>query len=439
MEEILTMSNKEIDKLKVIQNVIHKQLTWVQAGHQLGLSDRQIGRLCARVRHKGNRGIIHGLRGRPSNHRLQPGLLAGALDKVRTLYPDFHPTFANEKLRDVHGLWLSTFTLRQGMIGEGLWKPRKHKAQHRTWRERRPCVGMLVQLDGSDHDWFEDRGPRCVLLIFIDDATSRILYGEFIPVEDTFHLLRAAKKYLLEQGRPVALYVDKDGIYKINRPPSIEEQLRDEEPLTQFSRAMKELGIEVITAHSPQAKGRVERSFKTHQDRLVKELRLAGISNREKATQFLRRVYIPRHNARFAVEPANPLNVHRALLPSHRLDEILSFRIERTVFNDFTLRCHNRFFQIVQKQSLRIHPGDKVIVETRLDGSVHLRAKGHELNFHLIKKRPYTPFYASCKKPSPLPRPSKPYRLPPNHPWRFFRMGKRAPHAAVQMAVLSKT
>jgi hypothetical protein len=213
---------------------------------------------------------------------------------------------------------------------------------------------VLVQLDGSDHDWFEGRAPRCVLLLFIDDATSRILYAEFIPVEDTLNLLRVTRSYLLRHGRPASFYVDKDSIYKINRQATVEEQLRDEQPLTQFTRAMKELDIEVIAAHSPQAKGRVERSFKTHQDRLVKELRLREISTPHEANAFLWKTYIPEHNARFAVEPASPANAHRSLLKSHRLDEILSVRSERTLLNDFTLRFQNQFFQILPEQSIRV-------------------------------------------------------------------------------------
>jgi hypothetical protein len=416
-QDILTMSNKEIDKLKVIHNVLQKRLKQRQAARQLGISTRQVRRLCKRVRREGNRGLIHRLRGLPSNHQLKISLLTESLDKVKTLYPDFGPTLANEKLEKLHKIVLSTRTLRQGMIQAGLWQPRKHKVKHRAWRERRSCVGELEQLDGSDHPWFEGRGPRCVLLIFIDDATSRILYGEFIPVEDTLNLLRAAKAYLLLHGRPLAFYVDKDSIYKINRQATVEEQLRDEQPLTQFTRAMKELGIEVLTAHSPQAKGRVERGFHTHQDRLVKELRLAGISTMEAANRFLQEVYIPDHNARCAVAPANHTNAHRPLLSSHRIEEILSIRTERVVTNDFTLRFHNQFLQITENQPVRVRPKDTVLVEIRLDGSTHLRFKEHYLNFKPIAKPPYKAFYAN-KKPPVVAVKARPYKPPPSHPWK---------------------
>ena len=416
-QDILPMSVKEIDKLKIIHEVLQKRLKQRQAARQLRISTRQVKRLCRRVRREGTRGLIHRLRGLPSNHQLKAGLLDEALDKVKTLYEDFGPTLANEKLKKLHEIVLSDSRLRRGMIQAHLWTPHKHKVKHRVWRERRSCVGELEQLDGSDHPWFEGRGPRCVLLIFIDDATSRILFGVFIPVEDTLNLLAAAKAYLLLHGRPLAFYVDKDSIYKINRQATIEEQLRDEQPLTQFTRAMKELDIKVIAAHSPQAKGRVERGFQTHQDRLVKELRLAGISTIEAANRFLQEVYIPDHNARCAVEPANHTNAHRPLLASHRLHEILSIRTERVVANDFTLRFHNQFFQITAKQPLRVRPKDTILVEVRLDGSTHLRFKDCYLNFKLIAKRHYKPFYAD-KKPLVVAVKTRTYRPPPSHPWK---------------------
>ena len=422
-QDILTMRVREIDKLKVIHEVLQKRLKQRQAARQLGLGTRQVIRLCKRVRREGNRGLIHRLRGLPSNHQLQAGLLDQALNKVKTLYRDFGPTFANEKLKKIHGIVLSDSRLRCGMIQAHLWTPHKHKVKHRAWRERRACVGELEQLDGSDHPWFEDRGPRCVLLIFIDDATSRILYGQFIPVEDTLNLLAAAKAYLLLHGRPLAFYVDKDSIYKINRQATIEEQLRDEQPLTQFTRAMKELGIEVLAAHSPQAKGRVERGFDTHQDRLVKELRLAGISTMEAANPFLKDVYIPDHNARCAVEPANHTDAHRPLLPAHRLDEILSIRTERVVGNDFTLRYHNQFFQISPAQTVRVRPKDTVLVEIRLDGSTHLRFKDHYLRFKPIAKRSYKPFYTYKKAPVAASK-IKPYRPPMSHPFKAASYAK---------------
>jgi len=414
------MTNREIDKLKVMTNVQAGKLTWNLAAEYLHLSQRQIGRLLARLRKEGNKGILHRLRGEPSNHQLKPGLLERALNILRQpRYEGFGPTFANEKLRKNHDIKLSVPTLRLGMVQAGLWESKKQRVKHRAWRERRACLGELVQLDGSDHAWFEGRGPRCALLIYIDDATSRILHGEFIPVENTLNLFKTTRTYLKRHGRPIAFYVDKDSIYKINRQASIEEELRDEQPLTQFTRAMEELGVEIIAASSPQAKGRVERGFKTHQDRLVKELRLAGISTMKTANEFLWNVYIPEHNANFAVEAANAVNAHRPLLKTHRLEETLSWRTDRTLLNDFTLRFKNQFFQVLDPSPVRVRPGSKITIEIRLDGSTHLRFQGRYMPFKRIVKRSVKSQKAADRKLRGLFEPKSTVRKPsPDHPWR---------------------
>ena len=425
MSEVLTMTTRELDKLRVMRNILERKLTWREAAAQLRLSVRQVGRLCTRVRLNGHRGIIHRLRGRRSNRHLAPGLLERALRLVQQHYPDFGPTFATEKLRERHQLSLSTGTLRQGMIAAGLWRPRHRKLPHRAWRPRRACVGELVQLDGSDHAWFEDRGPRCVLLAYVDDATSRGLYGEFVAVEDTVTLLRTTRTYLQRYGRPVAFYVDKDSIYRVNRQATIEEQLQESAPLTQFTRAMHELGIEVLAANSPQAKGRVERGFQTHQDRLVKELRLARISTVEEANRFVRTRYLPRHNARFAVEPASPTDAHRPLLPVHDLDAILSVQTTRTLERDFTLRLQNRFFQLLPNQPVRVRPKDPVLIEQRLDGTTHLRAKGHYLAYQAIAKTPARRAVAEASPRRDRRRHGWVTRPAPTHPWKTAWSGRR--------------
>jgi hypothetical protein len=413
MEEQLTMSNKDIDRLKTLHSVMNNKLTWNQAADQLSLSKRHIGRLLVRVKSEGNKGIIHKLCGKLSNNCIDQQLIDTAIDLVKTKYPDFGPSFANEKLFELHEIDISTSTLRKAMIKADIWHPHKQKAKHRQWRQRRPCVGELVQLDGSEHDWFEGRGQRCALIVFIDDATSRILHAEFVSVENTFNLMSTTKKYLLKHGRPIALYVDKDGIYKVNRQASIEEQLKDEQPFTQYSRAMDELGIEMIFAYSPQAKGRVERSFGTHQDRLVKELRLAGISNINAANKFLQNVYIPNHNARFAVAPANTFNAHRVLLKAHNLDEILSVQLIRTLANDFTLRYNNKYLQLLKDQKICLRPKSKILIQSRLDGSLHLKFKGIALNYKSLTNRPYIPFLKARPSAAKAPKTaSKPY-IPP--------------------------
>lgn len=416
MREVLTMRNGELDRLRVIQKVLEERLRWREAGRQLGLSVRQVGRLCAQVRSEGNGGVIHGLRGKASNHQIDAGIVERALELVKECYADFGPTFANEKLRERHAVVLSTSVLRKGMIREGLWRVRRHRIKHRAWRQRRDCVGELIQLDGSEHDWFEGRGPVCVFLLYIDDATSRLMWGEFIEVEATRTLFGCTKTYIERYGRPLAWYVDKDSIYRINRQATIEEQLREEQPLTQFTRAMKELGIEVIAANSPQAKGRVERSFDTHQDRLVKELRLAGISRISDANRFVQEKYLSSHNERFAVEPANRIDAHRPVLKGHDLDATLSVRTPRVLAKDFTLRCQSRYYQVLANQMVR--PGQVIDVERRLDGSTHLRYQGRYLSFRPITKLPVhqpvmvrTPA-AGCRVARTIDRPAR------RHPWK---------------------
>ena len=428
MDEVLNMRNRDIDKLRVIRDVLGGKLTQIEAGEILRRSDRQVRRMCVRVVSRGNKGILHGLRGHPSNHQLDTEILGQALSALHDpRWHGFRAVFAQQKLESLYDIILGATTVRKLMTVTELWSPRRRGAKHRAWRERRACVGMLIQLDGSDHDWFEGRGPKCALLVYIDDATSKIFHAEFVTVENTFNLMRSTGLYLRKHGRPVDLYVDKDSIYTINRQTTVDEELRDVDPITQFKRAMTELGVGVILADSPQAKGRVERGFRTHQDRLVKELRLANISTMEAANVFLRDVYIDDHNARYAVEPASPANAHRPLLADHRLDEILSRRTVRSVENDYTVSFQKRFFQIAEDQPVRVRPKDKIEVEIRLDGTTHLRAKGRYLHFKPIAKRAYSSLlkaqpskdkvYADSRIKDVGSKPAK------NHPWRLFHNG----------------
>jgi hypothetical protein len=407
------MGMKERDMLHAIRNVLEGRITQAEAAGLLRRSERHVRRLCCKVRKGGDRALIHGLSGRPSNNRLDEEVLGQALSALHApLWDGFGPTFAQEKLDEMCGIQLGTETVRKLMLRTGLWEAHRRKATHRAWRERRRCVGMLIQLDGSDHDWFEGRGPRCALIIYIDDATSRILYGEFVNVEDTLTLMRTTRTYLRRFGRPTAFYVDKDSIYTVNRQATIDEELRDEPPLTQFTRAMTELGVEVILANSPQAKGRVERGFGTHQDRLVKELRLAGICGMEAANRFLWKVYIPQHNRKYSIAPAESVDVHKPLLPCHNLNAILSFQTTRQVQNDFTVRYQKRFFQVEAKQSVRVLRKTDVMVQLRLDGTIHFIYKGSSLKFHSIPGRPL-PTRPVCRmRPTPPPKPKRPHRRP---------------------------
>lgn len=400
MGEALTMADWEIDRLHIIRQVLERRFTWTQAAAQMGLSRRQVGRLCIRVRGHGARGVIHGLRGKPSNHRLEPEMLGKVLSALHDpLWEGFRPTFAREKLAERHGLCLGIETVRQLMLLAGLWLPRRQRARHQRWRPRRECSGMLVQMDGSHHDWFEGRGPRCVLMGLIDDATSLVQLAKFVPSEDTHNVMRVSKAYIERYGRPTAFYVDKHSIFRTNREASIDEDLRQEQPATQYKRALDALGIELIWAHSPQAKGRIERTFQTHQDRLVKELRLAGISTMEAGNLFLQQHYLPGHNERFAVAPANPTDAHRPLLDGQDLDRAFSVWSERTVQNDFTVRLHGSWLQLLPPGGLRVRPRDKVTLEKRLDGSIHVRWRERYMPFKMLDKQPHRPFCA----PRPFP------------------------------------
>lgn len=421
VSEVLLMSQKDRDRLHVMRQVLDGRLTWKLAGEQLGLGWRQVGRLCARVRLAGDRGVLHGLRGRESNRRMSEELASQVLGALHDpLWEGFGPTFAQQKLEAFYGVAVGVETVRRLMIHSGLHLVQPRGVRHRLWRERRACVGMLIQVDGSIHDWLEGRGPRCVLLLYIDDATGRLMYAAFVEAEDTLTLMRTTKAYLERHGRPLAFYVDQDSIYRVARQKSVADGIKDE-PLTQFKRAMVELGIEIICANSPQAKGRVERSFQTHQDRLIKELRLAGISTIAAANEFLWQRYIPEHNGRYALPPANAADAHRPLLAEHRLERIFSMRDERMVMNDFTVRHNNKWLQILAEKGLRVRPKDRVQVETRLDGSLHLRLRGNYLPFKSLDQRPVSGLYAT--RPSRRPDfgllPSK------REVWRQDSLGQR--------------
>lgn len=422
--EMLQMTQQEIDRLKTLHLAIQKRITQAKAGELLGLSREWINRLCQKIKKKGDCAIIHGLRGRPSNHQLPRELIDKAKKKLKEKYPDFGPTLAAEKLLEVEGIKLSDEKVRQLMIELGLWKERKRRVAHREWRERKDCFGEMVQMDGSDHDWFEGRRDKCTLLASIDDATNRI-FLRFTEHEDTRNLMQFSRTYLKKFGKPRSFYVDKDSIYKTNRQPNLEEELQGKKyALTQFTRAMEvDLDVKVINAGSPQAKGRVERLFGTLQDRLVKELRLAGISSIPAANRFLDEVYLPKHNQRFSVPPKNNTDVHRPVGKTEaELDAIFSFQEERVLANDYTIRWRNRIFQVEKHQPYFLLPRTKVVVEERLNGKIKIRYKGKYLKMHEINPKEIK----KPRLPNPILQPTKKMlRFNKNsipaadHPWRL--------------------
>jgi transposase len=338
---LLTMSLEEVDRAVVIQHVIEKRMKQGQAAKQLGLSVRQVKRLVRDFRKTGKVAVISKRRGQPSNNRLQPEFLQQVRTLVETHYPDFGPTFAAEKLREVHQLVISKESLRRRMVEWGLWKAKRSKeVKVHQMRERRACFGELVQLDGSHHDWFEGRAPKCCLYVLIDDATSQLLGLHFEATETTVGYFRVVKPYIERCGRPLAFYSDKFAVFRHNRV------CLTGEAITQFQRAMQSLDIELICANSSQAKGRVERVNGTLQDRLVKEMRLQGIASMEEANAFLPR-FMADFNRRFAVLPSSSLDAHRRVLPSpEALKRIFSLQYEREISKNLEIHYDNKVYQL---------------------------------------------------------------------------------------------
>ena len=373
----IAMSQAERDRLKVMAAVLEGKRLQREAARLLGRSVRQVRRIQRRLESEGDGGIVHKLRGRPSNNRKPPGFREAVLRSYRRDYPGFGPTLAAEKLGE-GGLGVSDETLRQWLLGEGLWQRKRRRDKHRRRRERRECFGELVQADGSHHDWLEGRGEAMVLVAMIDDATSKVL-GRFYPAETTEAYMDLLGRYLRKHGRMVAMYVDRDSIFRAE-----DHDPRDPQPvLTQFSRALEELGIELIPAYSPQAKGRIERFFQTAQDRLVKELRLAGATTIEEANDVLEKTFLPLFNRRFTVRPASRNNAHRPLHPAMNLPAILSIQQTRTVTNDYTLRLRNVLYQLLPPAWPGLR-GGKVLVENRLDGSRHIRFGKRYLKYQTL-------------------------------------------------------
>jgi transposase len=406
-KDMITMSRREAKRLHILHQALERKLTQREAAGLLGLSDRQVRRLVKRVRAEGDEGICHRARGRPSNHRIPKRVKARTLKLFREEYGDFNLAHATEKLEEVHGIRITDETLRCWLKAAALPYKKRRARQHRQWRERKAHCGELVQIDGSHHDWFEGRGPACVFLGYIDDATSTV-WGRFYGYEGTWPALDSLKRYIRQAGLPQGVYLDKHTTYKSWAQPTIEEQLSDQRPMSQVERCLAELGIEVIHANSPQAKGRVERLFKTLQDRLVKELRLAGIQSVAEANAFLER-YWPQYNRRFSRVAAAAADLHRPAPASRALDRILCIREERTVKNDFTIAYHGTLYQLVQATR-----ATKVTMEERLDGTLHITYKGRELRYRAIPARPPK---AAPEPPRAL-HATKPWTPSADHPWR---------------------
>jgi transposase len=414
MDRLLEMSAKELSRLEVMQRLSRKQMSQKEAGTILSLSVRQIKRLLKAYRHKGAAGLVSKHRGRKGNNRLSEEVKKRALNLLKTKYRGFGPTLAHEKLVEKEKLKLSDESVRQLMIAEDLWKARKAKKEtvHQL-RERRACFGELVQIDGSPHDWFEGRADPCVLLVFIDDATGKLVQLLFVESESFFSYCQAAEGYFKRCGKPVAFYSDKNSIFRVNVP-----SVGSGDALTQFGRAMLELDIEIICANTPQAKGRVERVIQTLQDRLPKEMRLRGIHSHEAGNAYLPE-FIQDFNQRFREEPRSDVNAHRPLTAKEDLARILTWQETRSLSKNLTLQFYKTVYQIQTKRpsyALR-----------KAQVTVCLDAQEQFTILYNGKSLPYAIYHSQAKQADIVPaklldralqKPRLPTQPAPDHPWR---------------------
>ncbi len=414
-------TSSEQEKMAILKLSIAGKITNAHAAKQLRLSIRQIQRAKIKIRLGGATGIIHKLKGRPSNHQLDNALKEEAIRLIKEKYDDFKPTLASETLQQVHDTSINPQTLRRWMVEAGIWKTRKQKkiGEYRSWRPRKEYYGELEQFDGSYHLWFEKRFVdkngvpiETCLLASIDDASGKITKATFAANEGIHAVFIFWKKYVEDTGKPLNIYLDKFSTYKINHKSAVD----NEELMTQFGRAMKDLAINLIPANSPQAKGRIERLFKTLQDRLIKEMRIANISNPEDGNKFLEEVFIPKFNARFSVTPAKTGNIHNRLTPTEKdtIDRIFSVQSIRVVNNDFTIQFKTRWYQLAEIQPTTVRAKEKTLVEEWLDGTLHFSLREKYLSYTELPVRPQK----VNRPPLILTKHKLNWKPPDNHPWR---------------------
>lgn len=377
---VLAMSDGELARFDTLMRIERGELRVADAAALLGLKRRQIFRLLERMRADGAAGLVSRKRGRPSNRRYSEAFREQVIAIVREHYPDFGPTLAREYLMERHGITISCETLRQFMIGAGLWKDRAaRRPRPYQPRYRRDCRGELIQVDGSKHWWFEDRGPQCTLLVYIDDATSELMHLEMVESESTFSYMRATRSYIERHGKPVALYSDKHSAFRNNMATA------EGDGMSHLGRALHALNIEIICANSPQAKGRVERANGTLQDRLVKAMRLEGISTIEEANAFLPS-YMERHNRRFARPALDPRDLHRPLAPHDNVEAEMVWREQRTVTAALTLHYNKAMFILEPTPVSEALARKRVEVCEFPDGRIEIRHQGHALPYRVFDK-----------------------------------------------------
>jgi len=414
MDKLLEMSAKELSRLEVIQRVSRKQMSQKEAGRMLALSTRQIKRLLRAYRQQGAAGLVSKHRGRPGNNRLAEKVKKQALNLLKTKYQGFGPTLAHEKLVEREKLQLSNESVRKLMIEEGLWKPRKaKKTTVHQLRKRRACFGELVQIDGSPHDWFEGRAEPCVLLVFIDDATGKLVQLLFVESESFFSYCQVAEGYFRQYGKPVAFYSDKNSIFRVNLPSAGVHT-----DLTQFGRAMQELDIQIICANTPQAKGRVERVIQTLQDRLPKEMRLRRISSLARANAYLPE-FLQDFNHRFAEAPRSSVDLHRPLAAKEDLTRIFTWQEPRTLSKNLTLQFYKTVYQIQTERSTYALRKAQVLVCLTAQDEMTILYNGKALPYTVYNHQAHQADIVSTKQ---LDRALPPRHLPekpaPDHPWR---------------------
>jgi transposase len=408
--ELLTMSEKEVNRLEVIQRVAEKRLKQKAAAELLVVSERQVKRLLRRYRQQGASGLISKRRGKPSNNQMATKLSMNVLDLLKSKYQGFGPTLACEKLVEVEGLKISDESVRQMMLAEGLWKAKKaRKLEVHQMRQRRACFGELVQMDGTDHDWFEGRGERCTLLVMIDDATGKLGALLFVEEECFFGYCSLLQKYLAAHGRPGGLYTDKHGIFRVNMP-----NVGSGDNLTQFGRAMQSLEIPILCANTPQAKGRVERANKTLQDRLVKEMRLRGINDMQQGNAYLPE-FMADFNHRFAVPARSSLDAHRPLEVHQELDQILAWQETRSLTKNLTLQFKKIVYQIQTDRPTYALTKVEVTICQDAQGKVAILYKGNQLAYTIFQKQEHQSEVVTSKQVAHL---RKPFHPAPDHPWR---------------------
>jgi transposase len=413
-KDIIMMSAEELRRLSVINQAIEELITQKDAAEVIGLSYRQTKRLVSRVREEGDTGIIHKSRGKRGYRSIHEEVKDKALELCNKRYWDFGPTFASEKLYEEYNIEVDHETLRRWLLAtdKEKWEWQRKARPHRQWRQRKDYFGEMTQVDGSHHDWLEGRGPWLVLMGYVDDATG-ITFGRFYDYEGTMPAMDSLMRYIEKYGIPQIIYLDRHSTYKLTRKQTIEEQLKNVLPLTQFEMAAKELGIIIIHANSAPAKGRVERGFGTHQDRLVKEMRLAGIKTGDGANEFLG-WYLPKHNRKFSITPAKKANLHRKSPGRKELKKILCTQTKRSLRKDSVIEHNKKFYQIKDVPRRRIK---SVIVEDRLDGSVHIRNNGSYFKYSEIDPKLIRKAESNKKVRS---RARKAYLPPKDHPWRRY-------------------